>query len=494
MKGRTGLNCCLKFMRGDIYNMRKAASIIAIILSLCLLAGCRFPGGSSVTGSGSDSDSGKETVSESSEGDAAESGEDVSESGVNTAESKDNASESGVNAAESKDDADKSAEENSSDSKEEQSSASSVQNDPLWSDPDSMKAMVISDLHFTVEKDLDHSLVPGIALAEEITDAIIDEVIDRHPDVLIMTGDNTNSGSSADVAGLTSKLQRLKDAGIRLIFTTGNHDYGGMDAGDYERAYFGLLDPVDRDPDSLSYTSIVKDTVFFAMDDNAVHQGGEGEFSSATMQWLEDTLARYKGRNIVFLSHHNVLFGYRTDVASSNLIQNEELASLLKKYDVRLAMTGHAHFQYILEKDGLWEILSGMPFSGGHLVGNLAVGGDRAVYYAEPIDFASYGNNIAKRLEELDQESTLDMKSVISQLLDQEGLSGSQKKQILKLLGRYFLSYSEGTLMEHVEELLKDPAYEQMIQALDGYNYGPWIKQMIESTAHSSRELEIKLR
>ena len=51
----------------------------------------------------------------------------------------------------------------------------SLRADPVWSDENSLKAMVLSDLHYTEDKEVDASLVPGIAVAEEITDAIVAE-------------------------------------------------------------------------------------------------------------------------------------------------------------------------------------------------------------------------------------------------------------------------------------------------------------------------------
>ena len=265
---------------------------------------------------------------------------------------------------------------------------SPLKDDPIWADPRSVKAMIISDLHYTEYKEVDPVLVPGIALAGEITDTLAAEVIDRHPDVLIMTGDNTNSGYIRDVAGLVPKLRKIKENGIPIIITTGNHDFDLMDAGEFEKAYFELLEPVDRDPASLSYTAIVKDVVFLAMDDNAAESGVGGEFSPETMRWISEMLAKYSGRPIIFLSHHNVLYGYGEEGSSSHLINNPELPKLLSDGGVKLALTGHMHFPYITQMDGLWEILSGMPFSGKHLLGNLAVGENRLVYYAEPIDFA----------------------------------------------------------------------------------------------------------
>ena len=369
--------------------------------------------------------------------------------------------------------------------------SSIIQNDPLWTDAGSMKAMVISDLHYTEYKEVDPMIVPGIAVAEEFTDAIMAEVIDRHPDVLIMTGDNTNSGYSKDVAGLTAKLQKVRNAGVQIVLTTGNHDMDLMGAEEFEEAYFGLLDPVDRDPASLSYTAIIKDVVFLAMDDNAVNPGGQGEFSSETMRWLAEMLSKYSSRRIIFLSHHNVMYGYGDRSSASNLIQNPELPDLLRESGVKLAMTGHMHFPYVTEEGGLWEILSGMPFSGRHLIGRIAVGSGRAVYFAEPVDFEEYGGAVKEELARLDRESAAYMSRVFAELLGKEGLWGPKKKRVLKLIERYLQYYGEGTLAEHAQELRDDPSCELMIKALWNYNYGPWMKAMLETTKYSARELEV---
>ena len=74
------------------------------------------------------------------------------------------------------------------------------------------------DFRFQVklyQKEPDHSLAPRLALSEEITDILVDEVIARHPDVLIMTGDNTNSGDPKEIPGLVEHAEELKE-GSRL--------------------------------------------------------------------------------------------------------------------------------------------------------------------------------------------------------------------------------------------------------------------------------------
>ena len=315
---------------------------------------------------------------------------------------------------------------------------SSVRLDPVWSDEESMRAMVLSDLHFTQNADADLTLVPGIALSEEITDVIIAELIDRHPDVLIMTGDNTDSGRDTDVHGLVQKLQRVREEEISIILTTGNHDFNHMTPEEFEEAWFGLLDPVDRDPDSLSYTAIVKDVVFLAMDDNSLYNGVHGEFSAATMRWIGEMLMKYSGKQIIFLSHHNVLYEYGKENSVSNLIRNPELPELLTEGGVRLVFTGHMHSQYITKRKELWEILSGMPFSGEHLIGNLAVGTDKMLYYAEPIDFEKYDSSVAEELDRLDRASAEHTRQMFSAVLEQKGLRGAGKSGVQGLLNYNF--------------------------------------------------------
>lgn len=375
---------------------------------------------------------------------------------------------------------------------QEETEKSSVRETSLWTDEDSVRALIISDLHYTGYKEVDHLSVPGMAVAEEITDAIIKEVIAVHPDVFIMTGDNTNSGYSGDVDALVSKLRAIKDSGIPVIVTTGNHDFDLMGEEEYEAAYFGLLEPSDRDPASLSYTAIIKDVVFLAMDDKDLQLGAQGKFSPETLKWLQDMLSKYKDHRIIFLSHHNLLYGAGENSTNSNLIHNPELPALLRDGGVKLTITGHMHSQYILEQDGLWEILSGMPFSGKHLMGNLAIGKDRIVYYAEPVDFSKYGGSVKEKLDKLELESRNFMDKTLSDLLEKEGISGLKKDNILKLINRFFRYYEEGSLAEHRAELTADPVYKDMLKALWNHNYGPWMKNMTETTKYSGRELELE--
>ena len=115
------------------------------------------------------------------------------------------------------------------------------------SETDMLDVIVTSDLHFTLSEKVSNLIVPAIKYADAFTDAFFDEVIDRGPDVFIMTGDNTNGGDRRDSQELAHRLEKIRDAGIRIILTTGNHDLNHSNPEDFEEFYYGLVQMDERD-------------------------------------------------------------------------------------------------------------------------------------------------------------------------------------------------------------------------------------------------------
>ena len=61
----------------------------------------------------------------------------------------------------------------------------------------------------------------------------------------------------------------------------------------------------------------------------------------------------------------------------------------------------------------------------------------------------------------------------------------------MNLIGWFWHYHNEGTLAEHRLEFTEDPSYERMIRVLWNYNYGPWMKNMIETTEYNARQLSV---
>ena len=358
----------------------------------------------------------------------------------------------------------------------------------------SLTAIIISDLHYTHSEHPKDVVVPLMAFADEAADAIMKEVIDKKPDVFILTGDNTNSGSQTDVDYLVQKLREVRDAGIQLILTTGNHDFNYSDAEDFEAQYFPLLEPVERDPASLSYVAMARDVVFFAMDDNAVHPGGKGEFSQETMRWLEEMLERYQDKPKIFLSHHNVLVGKGSKSSDSYRIQNDFLPELLKKNGVRLIFTGHLHSQMIEEENGMYEVVSSMPYSGFHQYGFLSVSGNQADYHTRILDFETYGSSeLVRGIREKEEQNGNRLADSFRGIIQGQGYPAEKTEAILELATRFIAYYEEGSLGSHLEEIKEDPSCEDMITAFWDHNYGPWMKSVLEREVRDATSLQLQL-
>ena len=115
--------------------------------------------------------------------------------------------------------------------------------------------------------------------SEEILDAFIEELLtaEEVPDALLLTGDLTFNGAVMSHEALAEKLRPLKEAGIRVLVTTGNHDVYNLNAARFEGESFtrvpfattelfreiyggfGFDDAVSTAPDSLSYMAALGD-------------------------------------------------------------------------------------------------------------------------------------------------------------------------------------------------------------------------------------------
>lgn len=366
---------------------------------------------------------------------------------------------------------------------------------PAYKDA-AFSAVILSDLHFTADAAVVSSVVPAMPYAVSFTRALIREVIDRKPDVLIITGDNTNSGAESDMHALAEVLKPVKEAGITIVMTTGNHDFSRSDPKTYEAVYGPLFSWDECDKDSLSCRVDIGGVRLLAMDDNAVDNGATGTFSAATLNWLKQQLkdARRNGLRAVFLSHHNVLAGKDDERSFTYRITNENLVPLLKQYGVRLCLTGHLHSRMILEDGGLYEIISAVPLSGAHDIGFLTIQGSDAEYHNEPADLERYGQEgLAENIRRTDEQAGERFAEVFESILEGQNITGAEKEGILNLSLQFMRSFENGTLRMNAERIRKDPYYERMLDALWNHNYGPWIKSSVENPPADASSLRFRL-
>ncbi len=355
----------------------------------------------------------------------------------------------------------------------------------------SLTAIITSDLHYTEHSESTQAIVPLVSYASQFTETLVNQVIAEHPDVFILTGDDTNGGNEEDIEALVTYLQKLKDNGIQVIVLPGNHDYDYSDAATFEQYYFPLLHITSKDTDSNSYSTIINNVRFLAMDDGNESDGAIGSFSDTTMQWLETQLkqAQTNGEKAIFLSHHSVLFE-DSDELHRYTITNSNLSALLQKYNVQLCLTGHQHTQGLLQENDMYEIISSMPMSGSHLIGTLSIEGNKVSYSASSIDFESYADSdFLTIVQSLDASSFEDTRAVFEPIFDEKEISKQDQDGIFNLFARFMQYAQEGSILSHYEEITEDPYLDLMLEALADRNYGPWMQSVLENPPLDATQL-----
>ena len=214
--------------------------------------------------------------------------------------------------------------------------------------------------------------------SEEILDAFVEELLNAEevPDALLLTGDLAFNGAVMSHEALAEKLRPLKEAGIRVLVTTGNHDVYNLNAARFEGESFtrvpfattelfreiyggfGFDDAVSTAPDSLSYMAALGDRLrVLVLDFNTLEHFCD--ISEETLAWAEEQLrtAEREGVPVIAAGHQN-LFRHSLFYDGYVISGAERLADLLRTYGVRLFLSGHLHIQHIRTEGDLTEITS----------------------------------------------------------------------------------------------------------------------------------------
>ena len=211
--------------------------------------------------------------------------------------------------------------------------------------------------------------------SDAIAEAFASEMLREKPDVLILPGDLTFNGARESHAALIEKLQRISDAGVRVLVLPGNHDLNNPMAarfhGDsFERvesvtaeefaemyAPFGYDDALSRDEASLSYVSeITPGLRLLFLDTNTPDD--PSAILPSTLRWAEEALkaAQADGARVICVTHQTILQHNSVFVDAFVIRGRETLSHLLQRYGVPCSLCGHMHIQHIKSLGALTEI------------------------------------------------------------------------------------------------------------------------------------------
>ena len=243
--------------------------------------------------------------------------------------------------------------------------------------------------------------------SSEYFDAFLAEVIEKHPQVLILSGDITLNGSKKSHEEVIQKLSKVQEAGIDVLVIPGNHDVHST-AGDYSpiepvvvesysaeafmNAYanFGPSQAISRDTETFSYIYEVTPYIRLLMiDTNCMYKGS---VLDSTLTWMENELAAAKraGIDIIAVTHQNLHIHNELLYFSYQLYNSDTLLALFEKYDVDLNLSGHIHIQSIVDNGTIPEVAVGSLGIAGTPYGELIYDGKTISYTTQFTDVSAY--------------------------------------------------------------------------------------------------------
>lgn len=232
-------------------------------------------------------------------------------------------------------------------------------------------------------------------LSIPIFDALVEEIVQEQPDLVLITGDLTKDGEIESHDYVVKKLTEIENSGIPVYVIPGNHDRGWQEgAKKYEnntssatkymsesrfRNYyipFGYGEGSEVHDSSLSYVT----EPFPGLTLIGLDSGQNAFVETETINWLKVKAldAKGKGNQVMLMVHHSVIphFYGQEFFQPYSVIQDEEiddeqelsfLARTLFETGVKVVLTGHYHVSditcYHQADQELYDICTGSPLS-----------------------------------------------------------------------------------------------------------------------------------
>lgn len=207
-----------------------------------------------------------------------------------------------------------------------------------------LRVVVISDLN---------GRYGTLTYSEEVHRAV-QEIIARRPDVVLSTGDMVaGQREGLDYRGMWQGFHAavttpLREAGIPLLITPGNHDGATSPRFALERAIFAdewqmhrpKVKFVDDRDYPVRYSAVVGDTFFISLDATTV-----GALPDEQMHWLEAQLIRAQAYPSRIVFGHVPLYAV-SEPKKREIIGDPALEALFNRYRVSAYLSGHHHTYY----------------------------------------------------------------------------------------------------------------------------------------------------
>lgn len=203
----------------------------------------------------------------------------------------------------------------------------------------------LSDLHLTPasKKNINGMGIDTLSKFLEIFEDI--KRRELHPDFFIVSGDLIHEGNSEDYRDLKSIINEKEDEfGVPFFVCLGNHD-------DREAFWAGYKNEANRN--SEYYYSVMVPGLRLIFLDSKQGTDEGGFISEEQLNWLNNELKNFPQETTLIVVHHPLLCRPLDFMAYSVLQNTNELLRVIEGSDVRAILSGHIHFNSVVNISGI---------------------------------------------------------------------------------------------------------------------------------------------
>lgn len=364
-----------------------------------------------------------------------------------------------------------------------------------------LRVAVASDLHLNPDY-TESSEGDAAAYSLELMDALLRDVREQGAQLLLLTGDLVNGGKENRHEALLEKLRGAEAAGLAVYVLPGNHDLAPIGQAEFAALYadFGYVEAYSRDAASLSYCVLRGDCALLMLDTGgypadcidlpgaAPREDSEAFLREETLCWAEEMLQEAQRRALPVLcaGHYNLLTG--AERSGYQLENGEALAALLRAYGVPLYLSGHIHLRAVLREEGLTELVTEylLGYPTGYSLLDREDGG--WTYRPRRVDVDAWAAETGQSDPALLhfaawQQEGLRRYAVenVAYMSARNELSERQQAQAAAFFYAAMNAYWRGTLSKERAALEAMPGYQPFFRCAEGYAYGWWLRDLIET-------------
>ena len=387
-------------------------------------------------------------------------------------------------------------------------------------EPTGLRIAVATDLH--LDPDNTNKATTRLSAAAynlEIADALLWDARQQGASLLLLTGDLVNGGKPERHEAMAEKLRRAEEDGLSVYVLPGNHDLAPVGQRDFAAFYadFGFDEAYSRDSASLSYCVLREELALLMLDTGGYTCGAidlpgaekrdnsEALLSETTLRWIETMLQEAKRRALPVLcaGHFNLLPAYSRAPENSgySLENGERLAVLLREYGVPLYLSGHLHVRGVYQEDGLTELITEYPLSYPTAYSVLDLGETELRYLPRRVDVDAWAaasgadDPVLLRYAAWQQETLRAYsRENVAYMSQRNPVSRREQEDAADFFYETMDAFWRGKLHEQRAELEAMPGYEPFFRCAEGYAYGWWLRDLMDSAGPLLRGFTLNIR